>query len=238
MNLFKIKLLRNGYLNPNLLERFKLLENMKNWNEKYGRWFLSTNHKDIGSLYLIFALFAGLLGTMFSLIIRLELSVPGENLLSGNIQFYNMIITAHAFIMIFFFVMLALIGGFGNWMVPLMIGSPDMVFPRMNNLSFWLIIPFFLLLLLSGFVEGGVGTGWTVYPPLSLFPYHSTAGVDLAIFSLHLAGVSSLLGAVNFTTSLFIMRTVGLYIFRMPLFFITSVLTWKNPSNHKMLRLL
>ena len=191
------------------------------WTE---RWLWSSNAKDIGTLYLIYALLGSLVGTAFSALIRLELSGPGVQFIADN-QLYNSIITAHAIVMIFFMVMPAMIGGFGNFLLPLLVGGADMAFPRLNNISLWLLIPSIVLFLFASGIENGAGTGWTIYPPLSGIQSHSGPSVDLVIFALHLSGISSLLGAMNFIVTISNMRSAGIRLHKLALFGWAVVMT-------------
>nr|QDH52384.1 cytochrome c oxidase subunit 1 [Gordius sp. VVA-2019] len=187
------------------------------------RWLTTTSHSDIGMLYFLFGFWAAFLGTALSMIIRIELSHSNSMLKSGST--YNMVITAHALVMIFFAIMPILVGGFGNWLIPSMLSSPDMAFPRMNNLSFWLLPPSLILLLTSSLTESGCATGWTIYPPLSSLIGHPSPSTDLAILSLHIAGVSSLLGSMNFITTIITLRPLGFPMEKLSLFLWSSLIT-------------
>ena len=190
------------------------------WKAWFTRWFCSTNHKDIGTLYLLISAVMFLVGGAMAIAIRLELFAPGMQIMSP--EYYNQIITLHGLIMVFGVAMPAFVG-LANWQIPMMVGAPDMAFPRMNNISFWLLPVSLTLLILSIFADGppgqtGVGGGWTIYPPLSSKAGQPGPAMDFAILSLHLAGASSILGAVNFITTILNMRTPGMTLHKMPLF--------------------
>jgi len=182
------------------------------------RWILSTSHKDIAVLYLIYGFLSALVATGMSVIIRLELSGSGQQYLQGNNQIYNVMVTGHAIAMIFLFVMPILIGAYGNYLLPIMIGAVDMAFARLNNISFWCLPPAMICIIASLLIENGAGTGWTIYPPLSSINSHSGPSVDLAIFGLHLTTISSLLGAINFIVTVSNMRSIGIDWINLPLF--------------------
>ena len=186
------------------------------------RWLCATNHKDIGTLYLIVATVAGVIAVALSIVMRADLQSPGVHFLrdaAGNPdgQLYNVIVTAHGLLMMFFVIIPAMFGGFGNFFVPLMIGAPEMAFPRMNNMSFWMYVAGLTMLLASLFVGGGPGVGWTLYPPLSDMGQPGPA-VDMTILALHMSSASSILASINFITTIFNMRAPGMTLFKMPLF--------------------
>ncbi len=185
-----------------------------------GHYITTTNHKDIGTMYLWFAFFNFIAGGIMALLIRAELFVPGLQVV--NPSFYNQLITLHGLVMIFGALMPAFTG-FANWQIPVMIGAPDMAFARINNWSFWLLPPAALLLLLSFFVPGGAtAAGWTLYAPLST---QMGLGMDMAIFAIHLMGISSIMGAINIITTIFNMRSPDMPLMRMPLFCWTWLIT-------------
>ncbi len=189
------------------------------------RWLYSTNHKDIGSMYLIFALIMLFLGGASAMVIRAELFMPGIQLVEPDL--YNNLVTNHALIMIFGAVMPAA-AGLANWMLPLMIGAPDMALPRLNNLSFWILPAAATLLLLSfvvPFFPGGgtqINTGWTIYPPLSV---QVGMSMDFLIFAIHLLGISSVLASINIIVTIFNMRAPGMTLMQMPIFCWTWLVT-------------
>jgi cytochrome c oxidase subunit 1 len=203
----------------------------------FTRWFMSTNHKDIGILYLIVSGIAGFIAVAFTVYMRMELSHPGVQFMclegarlfpasdpatcTPNGHLWNVLITYHGVLMMFFVVIPALFGGFGNYLMPLQIGAPDMSFPRLNNLSFWMFVAGLSLGVASMLAPGGdgqrgAGVGWVLYPPLST----SDGGMsmDLAIFAVHLSGASSILGAINMITTFLNMRAPGMTLFKVPLF--------------------
>ncbi len=210
----------------------------------FTRWFMSTNHKDIGILYLIVSAVAGLISVIFTVYMRMELMSPGVQFMcmegarfiadssaecTPNGHLWNVMITAHGILMMFFVVIPALFGGFGNYFMPLQIGAPDMAFPRMNNLSFWLYVAGTSLAVCSVLAPGGndqsgSGVGWVLYPPLST--NEGGFSMDLAIFAVHVSGASSILGAINMITTFLNMRAPGMTLFKVPLFswsiFVTS----------------
>jgi len=184
------------------------------------RWIVTTNHKDIGTLYLFFALTMFFVGGTMALIIRAELFEPGMQFVSP--QFFNSMTTMHALVMVFGAVMPAFVG-FANWLIPMMIGAPDMALPRMNNMSFWMLVAGVLLLASTLFMEGGApASGWTLYPPLVL---QTGAALPFAIFSVHLLGISSIMGAINIIATIFNMRAPKMTLMKMPLFVWTWLIT-------------
>nr|YP_003127077.1 Cox1p [Brettanomyces bruxellensis]ACU32847.1 Cox1p [Brettanomyces bruxellensis] len=195
------------------------------WSAWINRWLFSTNAKDIAILYFIFSLFGGVLGSVFSLVMRLELAAPGEQILLGDHQLYNVLVSAHSVLMVFFLIMPLTAGFFGNYLLPLMLGAPDVSFARVNNIAFWLYPPALTLLIASALIDEGPGTGWTVYPPLSGIQSHGGASIDLVIFALHITSISSILSSINFLTTVLNMRTLGMTMTKLPLFVWSIIFT-------------
>jgi cytochrome c oxidase subunit I len=201
----------------------------KHSNERiFKRWVWTTNHKRIGILYIFFGVFNGFLAVLLSMVMRLELTFPGDQIIFGEYQFYNVMTTMHGILMLFVVVMPILFGGFGNYFAPILIGAPDMAFPRLNNFSFWILPPSTLLAIISTLIEGGPGTGWTLYPPLSSLQSHSSLSIDFLILSFHLAGASSIIAGINFMCTILYFKSEAMYMKDIPLFawsiIVTSVL--------------
>lgn len=195
----------------------------------FTRWFCSTNHKDIGILYIFTAAIFGIISIAFTMYMRLELMESGVQYMTTadgapDGDLWNVLITGHGVLMMFFVVIPALFGGFGNYFLPLHIGAPDVAFPRLNNVSYWLFLAGGVCALLSTFVAGGAAVGWVLYPPLSTSGTPSMA-VDFAIFALHISGASSILGSINLITTFLNMRAPGMGLFKVPLFPWSIVIT-------------
>jgi len=188
-------------------------------------WIFTTNHKRIGLLYLLFGCFTGLVAVLMSIVIRFELAYPGEQILFGDYHFYNVIITVHGVLMLFIVIMPILLGGFGNFFVPILIGAPDMAFPRLNNFSFWLLPPALVMIIISGLIDGGPGTGWTVYPPLSSWLGHPNLSVDFAIFAFHLVGTSSIIASINFICTILFYKLESMKMKDLPLYVWSVLIT-------------
>jgi cytochrome c oxidase subunit I len=200
-------------------EETKLFVNYSTFKKRVlERWVWTTNHKRIGILYIYFGVFNGFLAILLSMLMRLELTFPGDQVLFGEYQFYNMITTMHGILMLFVVVMPILFGGFGNYFAPILIGAPDMAFPRLNNFSFWILPPSTLLAVIATFVDGGPGTGWTLYPPLSSLQSHSGLSIDFLILSFHLAGTSSIIAGINFICTIMYFKSEAMYMKDVPLF--------------------
>ena len=190
------------------------------------RWIYSTDARDIGVLYLLISAFSGMIGTSLSMLIRLQLmDIDQSSVLGIPNQVYNVTITLHALLMIFYLIMPSLFGGFGNLFVPTLVGAIDMAFPRLNNLSFWLLLSSLLLGVSSMLLGEGMGTGWTIYPPLSSILYHSTVSVDLGIFALHLAGISSMLGSINLIVTVVNLKAPGIKYYLLNLYVCSVIIT-------------